>query len=183
MDKSVTLFLNQFVGGGELADDIIWFSAEVLIVVILAIGMFSLMHDKDTYRGIRRVFVVFFAAFSAYALSDVLNYLYPAARPFIALEQIQPLFPHGGYDSYPSGHASFAFGFTIMLSFFRKKLGYTLIFFAFVIGVSRIAAGIHWPIDILGGLLLGMSAAFVTYYFYSKQIESFSLWRKLQFWK
>ena len=41
-------------------------------------------------------------------------------------------------------------------------------FFAFLIGLVRIMAGIHFPIDILGGFILGTLTAYFVKYLYKK---------------
>jgi membrane-associated phospholipid phosphatase len=41
------------------------------------------------------------------------------------------------------------------------QAGYWFIFFALLIGVARIMAGVHFPIDILGGFVLGFLIAFL----------------------
>ncbi len=183
MNSSTVLTLNQFATSSEFVEYIVWLSADILIIILISLGSICLIRDKKISRGLRHLFVVVFAGLFAWAISEVINYVFPSFRPFIELENIKPLFTVGMNDSYPSGHTAFIFGFTTMLIFFRKKSGFIFLFFALLVGVARVAAGVHWPIDIFGGMLLGVSSAFITYYFYVKQMESLSFIRKLQFWK
>ena len=44
-------------------------------------------------------------------------------------------------------------------------------FFALLIGLARIMAGVHFPIDILGGFIIGSLIAFLVKYLYSKFIS------------
>lgn len=182
MNSSLAVSLNQLTGVSDFIDYIVWFSAEILIVIIIALITLYLLRDKKPFRGQKYLFVILFAALFSWASSEVLNYIFPSARPFLVLEEIQPLFTVGGYDAYPSGHTSFIFGFAVMLVFFKRTAGLVVLFFAFIIGIARIASGVHWPIDIIGGILLGTSSAFVTYY-YVKQIESSNILKRIQFWK
>ena len=74
--------------------------------------------------------------------------------PFIALQNVSALFNESGF-AFPSGHATFfsAIGFALFRN--HKKVGYIFILFAILIGIARVAAGVHFPLDILGGFLLG----------------------------
>ena len=72
---------------------------------------------------------------------------------------IVPLFSESGY-AFPSGHATFFMALAFALFFNHKKAGYVFILFALLIGIARIIAGVHFPVDILGGFILGFFIAF-----------------------
>ncbi|MEK7106302.1 MAG: phosphatase PAP2 family protein, partial [Patescibacteria group bacterium] len=88
-----------------------------------------------------------------------LKSLIHAPRPFLALPQVQALFPESGY-AFPSGHATFFSAMAFTIFFRNKKAGYVFILFALLIGLTRIIAGVHFPIDILGGFILGSAIAY-----------------------
>ncbi len=48
----------------------------------------------------------------------------------------------------------------VALFFHHKKTGYLFMLFAVIIGIARIAGGVHFPIDILGGIVLGATVAY-----------------------
>ncbi|MCL5733679.1 MAG: LssY C-terminal domain-containing protein, partial [Patescibacteria group bacterium] len=74
------------------------------------------------------------------------------------------IFPVGGY-SFPSGHSVMAVVFYGLLTYFlirvvkkwRIKAAIFLggIFFVFLIGLSRVYLGVHYPTDVVGGWMLG----------------------------
>lgn len=71
----------------------------------------------------------------------------------------------GGRFGFVSSHAANAIGFGLLTSMlFRNKI-YTYVIFAWAILVaySRICLGVHYPLDILGGALVGVFAAFVCF--------------------
>jgi membrane-associated phospholipid phosphatase len=63
--------------------------------------------------------------------------------------------------SFPSGHTVTIFTLAGILMFYFKsvlsKAG--LVILALLVGISRIAVGVHWPVDVLAGAALGLVCA------------------------
>lgn len=72
----------------------------------------------------------------------------------------------GGRFGFVSSHAANSFGFALLSSFIFRKKFYTYIVFlwAAVTAYSRIYLGVHYPGDILGGIVVGVFAALVCYF-------------------
>jgi undecaprenyl-diphosphatase len=69
-----------------------------------------------------------------------------------------------GYYSFPSNHASNAAVFaTLWFILFSRFQGSLAILCAFVIGMSRVYLGVHYPTDILGGFVWGTFLALISY--------------------
>ncbi len=69
--------------------------------------------------------------------------------------------------SFPSGHASFAFAYFVVLSAeFPARRRYFL-GFAALIALSRLYLGQHYPADVLAGALLGLAAGYVSVKLYA----------------
>lgn len=77
------------------------------------------------------------------------------------MHQLGNQFWHG---SFPSGHAAAPFTLAAMVIFLvdSNKVRAFVLAYAALIAVSRIATGVHWPIDILGGAFFGWFAAFIS---------------------
>ena len=69
------------------------------------------------------------------------------------------------FNSFPSGHAAVAatFAATFCLFYKQKWLRALLVLVALLIGLSRVAMGLHWVTDVLAGLLGGWSLAMLAY--------------------
>ena len=107
----------------------------------------------------KEILSVFFSGTLAYVLALILKNLFHISRPFLILPGVQPLFNKTTF-SIPSEHAIFFSALALSLFFLHKKAGYIFMFFALLIGIARIIAGVHFPIDILGGFILGGIVAY-----------------------
>jgi undecaprenyl-diphosphatase len=101
----------------------------------------------------------------SFAIAVVLKEMIHKARPFITHENIHPFFNPGLYDSMPSGHAVFFLMFALMIYRHHKITGLIGIVIAFIVGMSRIIVGVHYPVDIVAGwgiaIVLYFSAEYV----------------------
>lgn len=61
----------------------------------------------------------------------------------------------GGGFAFPSSHATNLFGQAVFFGLLFKKYLPYLLGFAFLVGVSRIFVGVHYPLDIVGGIVAG----------------------------
>lgn len=61
--------------------------------------------------------------------------------------------------SFPSGHAATAFAGATVLSFCAPRLAPAFYVLAAAIAYSRIYVGVHFPLDVLGGIVIGVATA------------------------
>lgn len=85
----------------------------------------------------------------------IFKHFFPTVRPFlINNEEIRVLFaPRDG--SFPSLHTATAFALATTIYLHDKKIGSVYLIAALIIGLFRVIANVHYPIDIFGGMLLG----------------------------
>lgn len=133
---------------------------------MLAIPVIYWLIDK--HFGLR--FAAFFAL-SAYVNSGT-KHIFATARP----PHVLRLVTQEGY-SFPSGHAQ---GSTAFWGFLALKLKTAWSWWAagvmiLLISFSRIYLGVHWPIDILGGLAIGLFLLYLYDRFAPTNLEALSL--------
>ena len=71
----------------------------------------------------------------------------------------------GGAYGFVSSHAANAVGFAMLtvLIFKRSSYSVAISFWAFLVGYSRVYIGVHYPFDVMGGVLVGLFAAYVCF--------------------
>lgn len=153
---------------------VIFFAQTFPYIVILTAILFLFFHRdninsnfpiREFKMRIREVVLVFFSSGLAWFLSYIFKFVFHRYRPFAVLPNISSLFTEIGY-AFPSGHATFFMALAFSLFFSHKKVGYIFMFFTLLIGLARIIAGVHFPIDILGGFILGIGIAYLIKYLY-----------------
>jgi undecaprenyl-diphosphatase len=81
------------------------------------------------------------------------------ARPYAAHPDAT-VFGASSHDpSFPSDHASAAFAIAVAIFLFDRLLGGIFILAAAAIAAGRVVAGLHYPADVLAGVLVGSAAA------------------------
>ena len=75
-------------------------------------------------------------------------------RPFVRFE-LKPLLSHEANGSCPSNHAASAVVISMAFWLISPYISLALMIIAFFTGVSRICAGVHYPVDVLLGWLIG----------------------------
>jgi len=180
MNESLFRFLNNFALRNEFFDTLVVFCAVFLgwwLVLGIIVFLFrerwenTKLFITPSWKHARELSVIFFTALCAWGLAEFLKELvFYNPRPYeVSFENIHVLLTNGSMDSFPSGHATFFFALATGLYFYHKKLGALYFLGAFLIGFSRIIAGIHWPFDIMGGYVLGGLVAFAVFYFYRRE--------------
>ncbi len=140
-------------------------------VVVMLAGLFILFHHEIfraenpfrvfLYKKKEMFFVAFSLSFATFA-SYILKVSFHTPRPFDALPGVVSLFPESGF-AFPSMHSAFFMALAVAIFLMHKKAGYVFMIFALLIGLSRIASGVHFPIDILGGFVLGAVISYTTF--------------------
>lgn len=169
MNESIFFFFYNLAHQSSLVDGlIVFFAVYFPYLVIFSAGIFLLMHHEvlkaeNPYQVFlqkkREILSAFLVGILAWILAYGLKFLFQFPRPFDALSGVSSLIPESGFG-FPSGHATFFMALAMSIFFFHKKFGYIFIFFAILIGVARVVSGVHFPVDILAGFILGALVAY-----------------------
>ncbi len=165
MEADIFVFniLNGFTGNWFLLDFFFFFCAKILPYLLILPFLYLLLKDHRKYAFY--VGEIFFAAFFVrYALCEAIRHISPRERPLNALEDVNVIIPFTTENaSLPSGHVAFFFALSTVAFMRNKKAGSALFFFSFLIALSRVAAGVHWPSDVVIGALVGLASGFIVF--------------------
>ena len=139
---------------------IILFAAywEMVVAAVLLMYLWSPQLNRVDIRArAKKVGLALLAAIVArFGVTGLIRFLYPIERPFVANGLDALINQNPLESSFPSGHATFFMALAVYLILTgNKKLGWFILVSALTIGVARVAAGVHWPSDVMAGWLVG----------------------------
>lgn len=94
-------------------------------------------------------------------------------RPCNVLAHVHLLINCTKSFSFPSSHATNMFTGTILLSFVYPKLRIVLLTIASLVAYSRVYVGVHYPFDMLGGVILGILCALLVMVLYKLLLRKY----------
>ena len=83
-------------------------------------------------------------------------------RPYEHMGEIQLLIQRPTDFSFPSGHTFSSFAAACSVMFYDKKMGICAIILAILIAFSRLYLCVHFPTDVLCGLIMGIGTAYLS---------------------
>ena len=128
-------------------------------MIWIVIGVLFLLMGLKKRDWIRNGLLVLFSLLADLLLCNMLlKPLFDRTRPYYVLGY-EPLIPPVGDPSFPSGHTAVSFAAATAIYAIDKKWGIAAYVFAVVMGFSRLYLGVHFPLDVLGGAVVGTVAA------------------------
>lgn len=161
MDNSLFNFIYSLAGKWWPLDWLGIFFASYLGYFLILFATLILFKEKNRRRQIY--------AFSLTALSiilargiiaEIIRFFNYRSRPFLVLD-VQPLIDHSQSGSFPSGHAAAFFALALAVFYFNRKWGCWIFVLSLFMGLARIFVGVHWPSDILAGVLIGLASVLI----------------------
>lgn len=97
----------------------------------------------------------------ALLLTTILALCFQRARPYLAMSDIVLLIPPPFNTSFPSGHTASAFALAGALMYGDRVAGVVSLGIALFVACGRLAVGVHFPTDILGGICVGLGSFYL----------------------
>lgn len=142
-------------------DVLIVFGAQYLIAIVAIVTLYVWYRLPKSER--RQAFIQAVIGLAVAAiLVKVAGMLYPEARPFVA-HHFTPLFPQRGDNGFPSDHTTFGMLAALTILPYARRWGWGLAALALIVGLCRVAAGVHSLQDIAGGVVVAAISAALAY--------------------
>ncbi|XRO75232.1 phosphatase PAP2 family protein [Methanocaldococcus sp. 28A] len=123
---------------------------------IIAISILIIL-IKNRKFGIKLIFVLFLATVIAFSLKYLIN----EPRPYLVLGNVHLLCYEGYESSFPSGHTTLAFTLATSFLYYSRKIGLLFLIWAILVAYSRVYVGVHYPFDIIAGMIIGVLCGFL----------------------
>jgi len=170
---SAFLFINQYAGKNSTLDLVLISIAEIMpyILMLIMVCLWFNANIENKRASFNAGLSVLLGMLSSY----VISFFYYHPRPFVDNLGTQ-LIEHAPDSSFPSDHTTFIFSISVMLLFNKstRVLGVVLCGFSLISGLSRVFAGIHFPLDILSAILVAIFSSMVVFKSQSKANSLFA---------
>lgn len=167
VDIELIRWLNDQAASHSAVGNALAWTAENLAVVVFATaavgGLIGFVADIRAGRRIRwqlaeAAAVAGLALVVGLGVNQLIGHAWFRTRPSDALPDIHLLLAPSSDPSFPSDHATASFAIALGLSLALPRLGALLLVEALLLGVARVAVGLHYPTDILAGFLIALAA-------------------------
>ncbi|MFA7201954.1 MAG: phosphatase PAP2 family protein [Candidatus Paceibacterota bacterium] len=161
LDIAIFHFLNQCAHISPLLDGVILFFAEYyvgIIVLVFLINIYTMQKSKkDRFKIL--LFTLGITGIARFGVMSIIHIWVQRLRPFLELGTPH-LFIVNSF-SFPSGHTTFVFALATVSWYYHQKMSYFIYASGLCIGIARIMAGVHYPSDIIGGVVVGIVSAYI----------------------
>lgn len=161
MDNTALFFtIFHLAHTSPILDSLMVFGAEYIIY--LTVTLVILLFFKGGPQEKKVVVLIILALGFFYIIEKLIHLFYNNPRPFVTYP-IQTLIKHPATPSFPSTHTSSMA--IIAFSYYFYKSKYFPIFLSLMlwIGLARVFVGVHYPLDILGGVITGFLAVLLAW--------------------
>ena len=168
------LMLNNWLHKNYILVQLVPYTADIFVftypIYLVALYVWGIGKKKEYYK--HAALYIFFSVASAAIVNMVIQFFWDKSRPESALNDAsQLILSHLPSDPFPSDHAavSAAIAMSTLLRGMRHKDELFMrlsIFFWIACGlmsVSRVAVAIHWPTDVLVGIIVGIWCAVILF--------------------
>lgn len=180
LDIDATLFntINDGLSSGLLDFFLVPIRYQIFWIPLYLFFICFILFNSQKYHWATILVIVGCVGVSDLMSSHTIKPLIERPRPCHENSQVYPVNLRvrcGAGYSFTSSHATNHFALATILYFVlfkgRKRMLLLLMFWAAAISFAQVYVGVHYPIDIACGAMLGISIAFICYQFYHSYTE------------
>lgn len=162
MDWTLLHAINSAAAGRDWVEDPTTIIAGLLTPLYAAatVGLWFLARPGRDERPKLACANALAAAAVAMAVNQVISHLWERPRPYVTHHAGLHLLSAPSTDpSFPSDHAAAAFAIAFAVFFVWRRVGIGFLVVATAIALTRLALGMHYPSDVVAGMLVGWASA------------------------
>ena len=129
-------------------------------IIWIALTVVLLISKKHRKTGILMALAL---VFDVILCNGILKNAVARTRPFDVNTGISLLVKKPTDYSFPSGHSLSSFAAAMAIFMNHRKMGVAALLFAFIMGCTRLYFYVHYPTDVLAGMLFGLILGFLAY--------------------
>jgi undecaprenyl-diphosphatase len=156
--------INQHAGHHPFLDGLMVFVTQYALVLYALVLLLIWVLGKEKYK-FSVVYAVITGGLGLF-INFVLGHIYYEPRPFVT-HHVHLLIQHVKDSSFPSDHTTGAFALAFAVLFRHRKIGFGMLLFAILTGISRVYVGHHYPFDVLTSIVVALITSSIVYKFRS----------------
>lgn len=181
MSWSQKLFLkiNSLIGKNLFRDKVMHFIATWLLFILgfIALSWGNIFLDPVDFKLFVKLLLTTIVL--SMVLGRLLGLVWKHPRPIVEFPRIKELLvPLENWRSFPSDHTTISFIFAILAFFMGTSLGFIIFLLvgASLVAFSRIYVGVHYPRDIIGGIITAIIFSCLAFWLLGNVTEPVYLW-------
>lgn len=135
---------------------LIIFAANYLYLLVAALGLIVWLTRSRAGKIVLGLTTTV-AGVAGLLLIVLASALYTDRRPFV-VHHVVPLIPHPADNGFPSDHTTLTMVIALCVLTVSRRWGAVAVLAALGVGVARVAAQVHSPLDIAGAVLIAIIA-------------------------
>ena len=157
LDQRFFIWIHSLAEKSRLLDFLGIFLAEYLGYFLIGATITLVFRYSDDWKKRWQYFSTMSLSviLSRGIFTEFIRFFYYRPRPFVALD-FTPLIAEMNESAFPSGHMSFYLALVLPIFLIDKRWGWRLTAGVLLMGIARIFIGVHWPLDILWGILTAL---------------------------
>ncbi len=169
LDIYLFRLINGLAGQSKFLDFIgIFLASSLAYVLVLAVVIIVLTNKSWRVRLNNLLFLALTLLSSTGFFASIIRFIYARPRPPLALEGVTVLINKNLAEaSFPSDHAVFFFALAIVIYFIKEKWFRYFFVSAILMGVARVFVGVHYPMDVVAGAIIGLGTGLLVHKIYS----------------
>jgi undecaprenyl-diphosphatase len=157
--------INQNAGHHPFLDGLMVFVTKDALAIFAVVLLLMWFFGKEKYK-----YTVVFAAITGALglfINFILGHIYYEPRPFVT-HHVHLLIQHAKDSGFPSDHSTGAFSLALAVLWRKhRKIGFGMLLFAILTGISRVYVGHHYPFDVLASIIVSLIISSLVYTFHS----------------